>query len=51
MLKKIVHEPLVHFLLLGALIFFTYNLISDNPTGASSNRIKVDAGTIQQLKD
>jgi peptidyl-prolyl cis-trans isomerase C len=51
MLNKIVHEPLVHFLLLGALIFFTYNLISDNPTGASSNRFEVDAGTIQQLKD
>ena len=51
MLKKLLHEPLVHFLLLGAFIFFTYNLISDNPTGASSNRIEVDAGTIQQLKD
>jgi len=51
MLNKLIHEPLLHFLLLGALIFLGYGLISGNPATDRTNRIEVDAGTIQRLED
>ena len=51
MLNKLLHEPLVHFLLLGALIFLGYDLVSDNSAGNRTNRIEVDGGTIQRLED
>jgi len=51
MLNKLLHQPLVHFLVLGALMFLVYGLITDNPTAHRGNRIEVDAGKIQRLED
>jgi peptidyl-prolyl cis-trans isomerase C len=51
MLNKLLHEPLAHFLVLGALMFLVYALVADDSTGDGTNRIEVDTGTIQRLED
>jgi len=51
MLHRLLHEPLAHFLALGALMFLVYGLVSDDRAGTATNRIEVDAGTIQRLGD
>ena len=47
MSKKILHEPLVHFVLAGVLIFILYSLLE--PGSAGDNEIIVDAATIERL--
>ena len=47
-MKKILHEPLVHFFLAGGLIFLFYSLIG--PDGAPDNEIVVDNAVIERLK-
>ena len=48
MFKKILHEPLVHFLLLGVLIFFLYSLMNDT-NDSDENRIVISKAVQKQL--
>ena len=47
-LRRLLREPLVHFLLIGALLFVVFGL-RQNPATESPNRIVVDAGQVEQL--
>ncbi|MGD8269236.1 MAG: peptidylprolyl isomerase [Desulfobacterales bacterium] len=46
--KKLVREPLVHFLVIGAGLFLVFGLIRE-PAPEAPNRIVVDAGQVAQL--
>ena len=46
-MRKILHEPLAHFFLVGGLIFLLYALIG--PDDASERRIVIDNGVIERL--
>ena len=48
MLKKILHEPLTHFFLAGALVFFLYSLLG--PEAASERQVLIDEAVIERLK-
>lgn len=48
MIKKILHEPLVHFVLAGVLIFILYSLLE--PDSGRDELITVDKATIERLK-
>ena len=48
MLKKILHEPLTHFFLAGALVFFLYSLLG--PEAASERQVLIDKSVIERLK-
>ena len=45
--QRLVREPLLHFLVLGAVIFFVYSLSATR--GADSNRIVVSTGQVENL--
>ena len=47
MIKKLLHEPLLHFLILGGLLFFYYNASQSNKK--NENRIIVSKARIAQL--
>lgn len=47
-LRRVLREPLFHFLLIGALLFVIFGL-RQNPTTQPSNRIVIDAGQVEQL--
>ena len=47
-MKKLLREPLVHFLLIGAGLFLMSGVLDDSPTGPKQ-RIVVSAGRIEQL--
>ena len=47
MIKKLLHEPLLHFLILGGLLFFYYNVSQSNEE--NENRIIVSKARIAQL--
>jgi hypothetical protein len=47
----LLREPLVHFLLIGAMLFGAYTLMSDEQAASSGNRIEVTAAIIQRLGD
>ena len=49
MLNKLVHEPLVHFLLLGALLFLLFDLLNDQPTPQATDRIVISEAQIDNL--
>ena len=46
--RRLLREPLLHFLLVGALLFLVFGLRQD-PVSGSANRIVVDAGQVEQL--
>jgi len=48
LMRRILREPLVHFLALGALVFALFHLASDRG-GSQEGRIVVTAGKIEQL--
>ena len=48
MLKKILHEPLTHFFLAGALVFFLYSLLGSEV--ASERQVLIDEAVIERLK-
>ena len=48
MFKKILHEPLVHFLVLGALVFFIY-AIFNNTQSSNENKIVISKAQQQQM--
>lgn len=45
-MKKILKEPLIHFLLIGAALFLVYNLVD---TGQNKNEILIDENLINEL--
>ena len=47
-MKKLLNEPLVHFLLIGVALFVFFGLLDESGTG-SKQRIVVSAGRIEQL--
>ena len=47
-IRRILNEPLVHFLLIGALLFFVFD-VSKEPAQTATNRIVVGAGVVEQL--
>ena len=47
-MKTLLKEPLLHFLLLGAALFYFYSLVNDNQ--ANDNEITLSAAKIVQLK-
>lgn len=47
MLKKLLHEPLVHFLVLGGLLFFSYSFFTENED--TQNHIVISKERIVQL--
>ena len=48
MIKKILHEPLAHFVLAGVLIFLVYSLL--DPDRVSGDQIIVDQAVVERLK-
>lgn len=46
--RKLIREPLVHFLLIGAVLFIAYGLTQEPDTN-TANRIVVDAGQVEQI--
>lgn len=51
MLKKLLKEPLLHFLLIGAFLFVVFGLAQDGMTGRSDDQVVVSAGRIEQLEN
>jgi len=51
MLKRILREPLLHFLLLGALVFAAYGVLNPEASRVRDNVIRVSAGTVERLSD
>jgi hypothetical protein len=49
-MKKLVREPLVHFLLLGAAIFVAYSLVSKHSSG-EPGKIVITQGQLESLLD
>jgi hypothetical protein len=48
-MKKLLREPLVHFLLLGAGLFFVYGLMPKSDRGSESGKIVITQGQIEHL--
>lgn len=48
-MKRILHEPLLHFLLIGAGLFIAYGVLSRPGSGTSPTTIVVTAGQVEQL--
>ncbi len=49
-LKRWLHEPLVHFLLIGLALFVAYSVIAPKAPPASSNRIELTSDDLNQLQ-
>lgn len=47
-IRGLCKEPLVHFLLIGAILFLVYDL-GQEPGSEPSSRIRIDAGQVEQL--
>ena len=50
-MKKLLREPLLHFLLIGAALFAVFEIVNDRSPGNSDNHIVVTAGRIAQLEN
>jgi parvulin-like peptidyl-prolyl isomerase len=50
-MKKWLKEPLVHFLIIGALVFGLYALISDERGSTNTNKIIITTADIERLRD
>ena len=48
-IKKTIREPLVHFLLIGAVLFLLFNF-TNGPAGDKPNRIVVTPGQVEQME-
>jgi hypothetical protein len=49
MIKRLLREPLVHFLILGALLLFVSNLVNSRTSG-DTKKIVISAGQIEHLE-
>ncbi len=50
-MQKILREPLLHFFLIGAGLFFVFGLVSNERSGDADNQVVVSAGRIKQLEN
>jgi hypothetical protein len=50
-MSKILREPLLHFLLIGAALFVVFGVVNDNLLVDADNRVVVSAGRIAQLEN
>ena len=50
-MRDILKEPLLHFLFIGALLFFVFNLANETNSGPSDDKIVVSGGRIEQLSN
>ncbi len=50
MLRLLVREPLVHFVIIGSLLFAAYSMLAQAPDEVSVNRIVVDAALVNRLE-
>ena len=50
-MRQILKEPLLHFLLIGAVLFFVFDLVSDQNTDIDDEKILVSVGRIVQLSN
>lgn len=48
-MQKLLREPLLHFLLIGAAIFGVFGLMNDRNSGDADNQIVVSAGRVEHL--
>ena len=48
-LKKWLNEPLLHFLVIGALLFGLYSLLNPEEANVAKNRIVISSGDIERL--
>ena len=48
-MKKLLKDPLLHFLLIGAALFLVFGLIK-SPAGIEENRIVITSGDIEALQ-
>jgi hypothetical protein len=49
-LRRWLHEPLLHFVLIGTGMFIAYSLIAPSAPSTSSNRIELTKGDLNQLQ-
>ncbi len=50
-MPKLLKEPLIHFLIVGALMFAAYSWINPTAAGPDNRTIEITAGTVQRLQD
>jgi len=50
-MKKLLREPLFHFLLIGAALFVVFGLVNDRTSSNADTRVVVSAGRIGQLEN
>jgi hypothetical protein len=50
-IKRLLKEPLLHFLLIGASLFFVFGLAQDGMPGRTDDQVIVSAGRIEQLNN
>ncbi len=48
-MKKLLKEPLLHFLVIGALIFFVFSVVNKEEVNLDGKKIVVSAGDIERL--
>ena len=51
MIQRLLREPLLHFLLIGASLFFVFGLAQDGMPGRTDDQVIVSAGRIEQLNN
>jgi hypothetical protein len=49
-MKRLLHDPLIHFLAIGALLFGFYWFTADQAVSETNNRITLGAGEIEQMR-
>lgn len=50
-MTKLLKEPLIHFLIVGALMFAAYSWINPTAAGPDDRTIEITPGTVQRLQD
>ena len=50
-MRRIVREPLLHFLLIGAVLFLLFNLVDEQNTVNTDGKVLVSGGRIEQLSN
>ncbi len=50
MLRLLIREPLIHFVIIGGLLFAAYSMLAQAPGEEAVNRIMVDTGLIDRLE-
>lgn len=51
LVNRVLREPLLHFLLIGAALFVVYGLVDGGRSGELDNKVVVSAGRIEQLEN